>query len=74
MDIIASKAESAFSGQVIFKVDNWEDKVLSSYQWEGIDGIEQTRPTWSKIRYNAKGQPFFIARKRRQYLDEFIRH
>ena len=74
MEVIGICSESAFSGQVIFKVDDMEDKVLSSYQWEGVDGIEQTRPTWSKIRYNAKGQPFFIARKHRQYLDEFIRH
>lgn len=73
MEVIGICSESAFSGQVIFKVDNMEERVLSSYQWEGVDGTEQTRPTWSKIRYNMKGQPYFMARNHRYYLSEFIR-
>lgn len=73
MDFIGICPESAFSRQVIFKIDNMEDRVLSSYQWEGIDGTKQTRPTWSKIRYDVKGRPYFISRNNRYYLSEFIR-
>lgn len=73
MDIIGICSDSAFSGQVIHKIDSMEEKVLTSYQWEGIDKVEHTQPRWSKIRYNRKGQPYFMARKQRFYFDEFIR-
>ena len=73
MEVIGYCAESAFSAQVIYKIDNAEERVLSSYKYQGMDGEKQTRPTWSKIRYNMKGQPYFMARKRRHYFDDFMR-
>ncbi|SFB10059.1 hypothetical protein [Selenomonas ruminantium] len=72
--VIAVKADSAFSGfaihEIIYGID---DKVLFSYQWKGIDGMKSTKKIQSKIRYTAKGKAYFMARKQRQYLDEFMK-
>ena len=71
MDYIASKAESAFSAIVLHSID--DEKVVFSYQWDGVDKLEHTKKRPSKIRYTAKDRAYFIGRGHRQYLDEFMR-
>lgn len=72
MDIIASKPESAFSAIVLHSIDS--EKVVFSYEWEGVDKLEHTKKTPAKIRYTVKDRAYFIGRGRRQYLDEFMRY
>ena len=70
MEIIATCPDSAFGGQVIYKIDHIEDKVLTAYN---VDGKDITKARWSKIRYNREGTPYFMARKQRFYFDDFMR-
>ena len=69
---IAAKADSAFSAIVIYDVIDGE-KVVFSYEWEGLEGLQKTRKTTAKIRYTAKDRAYFIGRGCRQYLDDFMR-
>lgn len=70
-NVIAVKADSAFSGLCIHNIiHDIDDKVLFSYQY---DGQEKTKKTTSKIRYTAGGRAYFMGRGSRQYLDEFIK-
>ena len=74
MDMIAVKNDSAFSALIIHDIEHGtEDRIIFSYQWDGIEGIKQTRKRHSKIRYTSTGRPYFIGHGCRQYLDEFTK-
>ncbi len=69
MDYIAYNADSAFSAQVIYEIDNMEDRVLTAYVWDG----GHTRKTWSKLRADKEGNTYFYSRGIRWYICDFIR-
>lgn len=64
---IAVKAISAFSGIGILSVDS--DKVTFCYEHDG----KRSRRSRSTIRYNASGEPYFIAYGLREYLRDYMR-
>ena len=74
MDIIAAKNDNAFSFLVIHRIEyGIQNKVVFSYQWDGVEGLEHTKKRRSIIRHTTAGRAYFIGRGCRQYLDEFMR-
>ena len=63
-------AMSAFGGIEVLDIDSYVD--LISYKYLNPDG-SRSRLVRSKIRFNAKGEPYFIAARTRVYLSEVIR-
>lgn len=69
-DIIASCQLTNFGGIAIFDIiHDIEDRI--KFAW--CNGDKFGRTSIAKIRYNAKGEPYFISCKKRYYLNEFIK-
>lgn len=70
MDAIAYKAESAFSGIEVLKIEyGVDDYIFASY----VVGEKKTRTRKSKIRHDGKGRAYFIFRGNKQYIDDFVK-
>ncbi len=67
--IIASRSICNTLATVIYNIESGtEDKVLV-----GTVGLEKEPvPHWCKIRYNSKGEPYFLHYGRREYLSEYM--
>lgn len=72
--MIGVYALSAFSAMVVHGIEyGIDDKVIVSYNYDGIDGTVEGRKTKNTIQYNAKGEAYFIKHGRRHYLNNFMR-
>lgn len=59
-----------FGGVAIMKIEHGiEDYIVSTENY----GEGYIRPSKSKVRYNRKGEPYFMRYGRRYYLKEFMR-
>ena len=68
--MIASKATSAFGGIAIYAVEyGIDDAILVGDEVDGVRSV----PRLSRIRYNAKGDAYFMHHGRREYLRDYIR-
>lgn len=68
--MIASKPTSAFSGIAIYAVKHdIDDAVLVGDEFDGVKSV----PRLSRIRYNVKGDAYFIHHGRREYLHDYMR-
>lgn len=63
-------AFGAVGGIEVLEIDSYED--LISYKYINPDG-SRSRLVRSKARFNAKGEPYFIAARQRIYLSEVVR-
>lgn len=69
-NIIASRGICNIGGIAIYDIEyGINDRVLCG----DIIGDHQSVPHWSNIRYNVKGDSFFMHHGRREYLSEYIR-
>jgi len=57
-------------GIEVFDVDSYED--LVSFRYLSPNG-ERGRLIHSKMRFNVKGEPYFIAARQRIYLSDVVR-
>ncbi len=67
--MLGYKATTAFSGIEIVKIDNMGDRVCYRYH----AGDKVSRRTWSAIRWDRNGEPYFIAYGLREYLYDYMR-
>ena len=66
-DVIATYAESLFSGVLIYETDG--ETVTFSWEYDGVPG----RTCKSRIRYDRNDEAYFNTRNRRIYLGECLR-
>ena len=68
--IIASCQLTNFGGIAIFElIHGIEDQI--KFAWHNGEKFDRT--STAKIRYNAKGNPYFISGKQKYFLNEFIK-
>ena len=68
--IIAMCQLHNFGGIAVYAIEyGIEDKI--KFAW--CNGDKFGRTSIAKIKYNAKGEPYFISCKKRYYLNEFIK-
>ena len=68
--IIATCQITNFGGITIYAIEyGIDDKI--KFAWH--NGTKAGRTSTAKIRYNAKGEPYFISCKKKYYLSDFIK-